>query len=65
MGQNGTTHDIVGVQEQPETTSGAVETQVEDVTTDGTNGQGPTPCGIGPLEKRVKGVEPSTFTLAT
>ena len=31
----------------------------------GINEQGPAPCGTGPFLKRAKGVEPSTFTLAT
>jgi integrase len=31
----------------------------------GTKRQGPAPVGTGPFEERVKGVEPSTFTLAT
>ena len=39
--------------------------QVMGVTWDGTNGQGPASCDTGPSEKRAKGVEPSTFTLAT
>jgi hypothetical protein len=31
----------------------------------GTERQNPASCDAGPIEKRVKGVEPSTFTLAT
>lgn len=42
-----------------------VDPQVTPLSRDGTNGQGPAPCGTGPSRKRVKGVEPSTFTLAT
>jgi hypothetical protein len=63
-GQNGAHQGTVteGVVVQEGSVEG--QAQVTQLAQDGTNEQGSTPCGIEPCEKRVKGVEPSTFTLA-
>ena len=42
-----------------------VDLQLGELTGLGTNRQGPAPYGTGPFQKRVMGLEPTTFTLAT
>ena len=64
-GQSVATHVTEGEATSTTATGDPADSQVTPMTTDGTNEQGSTPCGIEPSEKRVKGVEPSTFTLAT
>jgi hypothetical protein len=65
LGQNGALAGTKGVGEAAVTGrgSGASDTQLE--AGFGTNGHGPASCDAGPCRKRAKGIEPSTFTLAT